>query len=108
MYDFAKEMHFDVRGAGNKSNRHRTLIKLHKTPGLTVSSSGVSKTKLISSDPNELCDRLKILLQEKQAGKISHLINEENVAIVDKLLEYKCISKKQHKQLLIKGNLLLK
>ena len=28
------------------------------------------------------------------------------IAIVDKLLEYKCISKKQQKQILIKCNLL--
>ena len=33
-------------------------------------------------------------------------INEETVAIVDKLLEYKCITKKQHKQILIKCNLI--
>ena len=34
------------------------------------------------------------------------MINEEIVAIVDKLLENKCISKKQRKQILSKGNLL--
>ena len=28
------------------------------------SASGVSKTTFLSSDPNELCDRLKLLLQE--------------------------------------------
>ena len=32
--------------------------------------------------------------------------NEEIVAKVDKFLEYKCISKKQQKQILIKCNLL--
>ena len=53
----------------------------------------------------KLCDRLKLLLQEKHAGNNSDIINEEIVAIVDKLLEYKCISKKQHKQILIKCNL---
>ena len=41
-----------------------------------------------------------MLLQEKQAGNNSDLINQEIVAIVDKLLEYKCISKKQHEQIL--------
>ena len=73
-----------------------------------VSASGVSKTIFLSSDPNELCDRLKLLLQEKQTGNNSDIINEEIVAIVDKLLEYKCISKKQHKQILIKYDLLNK
>ena len=102
MYDFAKEMHFDLKAQGNKSTRDRTLIKLLESPGLMVSASGVSKTILLSSDPDELCNRLKLLLQEKHAGNNSDLINDEIVAIVDKLLEYKCISKKQHKQILIK------
>ena len=106
MYDFAKEMHFDPKASGNKSTRDRKLIKLLNSPGLIVSASGVSKTIFLSSDANELCDRLKYLLQEKHAGNNSDIINEEIVVIVDKLLEYKCISKKQHKQILLKCNLL--
>ena len=105
MYDFAKEMHFDMKAAGKKPTRDKTLIKLLKSPGLMVSASGISKTIFLSSDPDELCERLKLLLQEKHAGNNSDIINEI-VAIVDKLLEYKCISKKQHKQILIKCNLL--
>ena len=108
MYFFAKEMHFDTKALGNKSTRDRTLIKLLKSPGLMVSASGVSKRTFLSSDPNELCDRLKLLLQEKHAGNNSDIINDEIVAIIDKLLKYKCISKKQHKQILIKCNLLQK
>ena len=71
-----------------------------------VSASGILKTIFLSSDPNELCNRLKLLLQKKQAGNNSDIINDEIVAIVDKLLEYKCISKKEHKQILFKCNLL--
>ena len=108
MYDFAKEMHFDMKAAGDKSVRDRTLIDLLKSPGLIVSASGVSKTIFLSSDPDELCDRLKLLLQEKHAGNNSDIINDEIVAIVDNLLEYKCITKKQHKQILIKCNLINK
>ena len=108
MYDFAKEMHFDQNAVGNKSSRDRKLIKLLKSPGLTVSASGVSKTIFLSSDPDELCDRLKLLLQEKHAGNNSDIINDEIVAIIDALLVYGCITKKQHKQILIKCNLLNK
>ena len=108
MYDFAKEMHFDQNAVGNKSTRDRKLIKLLKSPGLMVSASGISKTIFLSSDPDELCERLKLLLQEKHAGNNSDIINEEIVVIVDKLLEYKCISWKQHKQILIKCNLINK
>ena len=106
LYDFAKDMNFDTKALLNKSTRDRTLLKLLNSPGLMVSASGVSKTIFLSSDPNELCDRLKVLLQEKQAGNNSDIINEEIIAVVEKLLEYKCISKKQHKQILIKCNLL--
>ena len=107
-YDFAKEMHFDPRAVGSKSIRDGKLVKLLSSPGLMISASGVSKTIFLSSDPNELCDRLKILLQEKNAGNNSDIINNEIVVIIDKLLEYKCISKKQHKQILIKCNLINK
>ena len=69
-------------------------------------ASAVSQTIFLSSDANELCDRLKLLLKEKHAGNNSDIINEEVVVIIDKLLEYKCITKKQHKQILIKCNLL--
>ena len=70
-----------------------------------VSASGVSKTRFLPSDLNELCDRLNLILQEKLAIYNSNIINDEKVAIVDKLFEYNCISEKQHKQLLIKCNL---
>ena len=108
MYDFAKELHFDPKASGNKSTRDRKLINLLNSPGITVSASVVSKTMFLSSDHNELCDRLKLLLQEKHAGNNSDKINDEIVIIVDKFLEYKCISKKQLKQFLIKCTLLQK
>ena len=105
MYDFAKEMNFEMKAQGNKSTRDRTLIKILKTPA--IMASGIS-TVYLSSDPDEFCNSLKLLLQEKHPGNNSEIINEEVVAIVDKLVEYKCLSKKQHKQTLIKCNLLNK
>ena len=99
-------MIFDTKAQGNNSTRDRTLIKLLKSPGLMDSASVVSKTIFLSSHPDEFCDRLKLLLQEKQAGINSDIFNEEIVAIVDKLLELKCISKKQHRQILKKCDLL--
>ena len=103
IYEFAKEMNYDTKSTGRPSTRHTSIIKILESPA--IMASGVSKTIILSSDPNELCDRLKLLLQEKNAGNNSDIINDEIVAIVDKLLEYKCISKKQHKQILIKCNL---
>ena len=105
LYDFAKETIFDTKAQGKKSTRDRSLIKLLKSPGLMVSASGISNTTFLTSDLDELCNRLKLLLQEKHAGNNSNMINQEIVAIVDKLLEYKCISEKQHKQILFNCNL---
>ena len=104
IYEFAKEMNFNNRQIGNKSDRDKSIIRLLKSPA--IMASGISKTIFLPSDPDELCNRLKLILQEKHAGNNSDLNNEEIVAIVDKLLEYKCITKKQHKQILIKCNLL--
>ena len=104
IYEFVKEMNFNIRQKGNKSDRDKSIIRLLRSS--RIMASGVSKTIFLSSDPDELCNRLKLLLQEKQAGNNSDIINQEIVAIVDKLLEYKCISKKQHKQILNKCNLL--
>ena len=106
MYDFAKIMNFDLKAQSNKSTRDRTLTKLNKSPA--IMASGISKTIFLSSDPDEIFSWLKFLIQEKHAGNNSDIFKDEIVAIVDKLLEYKCISKKQHKQILIKHNLLNK
>ena len=104
IYEFAKEMNYDTKSTGRPSVRHNSMVRLLDQP--SIMASGFSKTIILSSDPNDLCDRLKLLLQEKHGGNNSNLIDEEIVAIVDKLFEYKCISKKQHKQILIKCNLL--
>ena len=104
IYEFAKEMNYDTKSTGRPSIRHNSIVRLLDQPA--IMASGFSKTIFLSSDPNELCDRLKLLIQKKHGGNNSNLIDEKIVAIIDKLLEYKCISKKQHGQILIKCNLL--
>ena len=104
IYEFGKEMKYKLKNKGRPSIRHNSMIRLLNQP--PIMASGFSKTIFLSENADELCDRLKLLLQEKHGGNNSNLIDEEIVAIVDKLLEYKCISKKQHKQILIKCNLL--
>ena len=97
-------MNYDVKSPGRPSIRHDSVVKILNSPA--IMASGVSNIIILSSDSNELCDRLRLLLQEKHAGNNSDLINDEIIAIVDKLLVYKCITKKQHNQILIKCNLL--
>ena len=45
MYDFAKELNFDIKLLGRKSTRDSTLIKLHKSPA--IMASGVSTVFLL-------------------------------------------------------------
>ena len=103
IYEFGTEMNFNTKQKGRKSDRDSSFIKLLKPPDIKASGNS---TNFLSADPDELCDRLKLLLQEIQAGNNSDIISDEIVAIVDKLMEHKCITKKQHKQFLIKCNLL--
>ena len=53
-------MNFNNRQKGRKSNRDKSMIKLLKPP--TIMASSVSKTIFLSSDPDEKCYRLKLLL----------------------------------------------
>ena len=96
-FEFREEMKFNNKNNGKKSNRHRTLDNLPES--LAIMASGTS-TMFSSSDPNDLCDRLNLFLQMQKAGSNSHLIIDEIDAKVGKLLEYKCISKTQHKFLI--------
>ena len=104
IYEFAKEMNFNIEQKGNKSDPDKSIIRLLKSPA--IMASGISRTIIRSSDPNELCDRLRLLLQEKHAGNNSDKINDEIVARVEKLLEYISISKEKHNQIFIKCNLI--
>ena len=111
IYVFAKEIYFDGKTWGNKSTRDESPIGLLKTPGIMISASGFSschkkvffKNKILSSDPNELCDRLKLLIREKQGGNTFDIINKENVAMADKPWEPNFISLKHHKIFLLKN-----
>ena len=96
IYEFGKEMNFNFKQKGRKSDRDKSLIKLLKSSAITA--SGIS-TMFLPSDPDKVCQRWKLLLQEKQTRNNSSIISDEVVAIVDKLSEYKCISKKQHNQI---------
>ena len=60
IYEFGKEIKFNIKQKGRKSNRDKPLTKLLKSPA--IMASGFS-TKFLPSDANEKCDRLKLLLQ---------------------------------------------
>ena len=99
IYEFEKEMSFDIRIIERKSNSYKSPKTLLTSPAIIVSRIS---TMFHPKNPFELCDRFILLLQQKQAGKISHLIKEKLFGIVDKILEYKSISSELHKSLLVK------
>ena len=69
-----KKMYFDGGALGNKSTRDKSLLRLLKSPAIMVSTSSVSScTRLLPSNPNELCDRSKFSLYENEAGINSHI-----------------------------------
>ena len=51
------------------------------------------------SDPDELVDQLLLLYFEKLRGNDNPQLNEQIIAIVDKLLEYECITTNQHQNM---------
>ena len=101
-FDFAEEMFSDEKAFSNSSTMDESVDRQLKVPAPLVSASGVSSSmRFIPSNPNELYDRIKLLLQEKQTGKSSNIITESIITIADKVLEYKCISTKQYRFFLI-------
>ena len=85
-------MFFDEKALSNRNTRNKYLIRLHKSPG--IMASGVS-IKLLPENSNELCDRWKLILQEKQVENNSDRIDKEITAIAYKILKHKRISTKQ-------------
>ena len=98
-YEFGVEMKCNIKQKTRKSNRGEPLMKLLQSPAIMV--SGIS-TVFLPENLIESCDRLKLLQQEKQAGNLCNIFDEDIVAMSDKLIEYKRISTKQPKVLLVK------
>ena len=92
--DFANELCFDEKALSKKTDRDKSPMR--KIKSHAIMACAIS-TRFLSSNLNELCDRLKSLVQKKQAGNNFIIFNPKIIAIADKPLENKCISTKQHK-----------
>ena len=134
IYNFLNDMKYDIIYGDKKSIRYQFNKELYSryqlqgftqgqsqsyTQGFTGSglngesyretsrSSTRSSTQqyiFLPYDPDELVDQLKLLYFQKVGGNDSFLINEQIIAIIDKLLEYECISPSQHQN--IRSNLI--
>ena len=102
-------MYFDEKVLANRNTRDKSPFNMLKPPAVLARSveekplqtKRNKNTSLLVSNPNELCDWIKILLQEEQAGTKPNMSTEEIVAITDKLLEYNRIIKEQSSTLVI-------
>ena len=95
IYNFLKDMKYDLNYGDKKSNRYN-IIKYLFQPHL---GSGLNFV-FLPSDPDELVDQLKLLFFEKVGGNDNPMLNEQIIAIADKLLQYQCITTNQHQNIL--------
>ena len=78
-------MRFDFKQVGRPSTSERSLKK--KCLNHQLSSLREFQQYFLPENPIELCDGLIILLQDKQAGNNSDIINEKTFAVVDRIPE---------------------
>ena len=71
MYEFAMELSFNEDALGNRSNRETFFFRLLKSPAILVSGISVF---ILPENLDEFLERIKLLFQEKEAGKKSIII----------------------------------
>ena len=93
--DLMDEMFLDIRAKGKFSKDNIVIINYFNRRDIISSEL---RTIFLSENINELSDRFKLILQEKQAGKYSNVNDEEKVALNIRLLQYKGLTPTQHKK----------
>ena len=107
IHSFLNDMKYNLNYGDKKSKRYyfiKDLINQYKYQHipyqLSQLGSGFNQYVFLSSDPDELVDQLKLLYFEKVGGNDNPMLNEQIIAIADKLLQYKCITTNQHQNIL--------
>ena len=109
IYRFLNDMNHNINYGDKKSIRYSFIKDLYSGYQQLQSFAGsglgsctrsyANQSIFLPSDPDELVDRLKLLCFEKAGGSDSFLLNEQIMAIVDKLLECECTTPSQHQNL---------
>ena len=96
-YYFIKDLHnqYYQLGSGLQSYARKLSRKLSRSN----SQSYTNQYIFLPSDPDELVDQLELLYFEKLGGNDNPQLNEQIIAIVDKLLEFECITTNQHQNM---------
>ena len=88
---FLNDMSYTIKKGDMKSDRYN-FIKQVLQPQLR---SGFNQYSFLSPDPDVLIDKIKLIVFEKVRGNDNHIVSEQIVAIVDKLLQQECITTNQ-------------
>ena len=103
IYNFLKDMKYDLNYGDKISKRYyfiKDLINQYTyRDQQSQLGSGFNQYVFLPSDPDELVDQLKLLYFEKVGGNDNPMLNEQIIAIADKLLQYQCITTNQHQNL---------
>ena len=94
-YNFLRDMNYDLNYGDKKSNRYNFINSMLQ-PQIGCGLNFV----FLPSDPDELVDQLKLLYFEKVGGNDNPMLNEQIIAIADKLLQNQCITTNQHQNLI--------
>ena len=107
IYSFLNDMKYNINYGDKKSKIYyfiKDLINQYKYQHipyqLSQLGSGFIQYVFLPSDPDELVDQLKLLYFEKVGGNDNPMLNEQIIAIADKLLQYQCITTIQHQNLI--------
>ena len=103
-------MNYNINSGDKKSMRFYFIEDLHNqyyqlgcglpSYARKLSRSYTNQYVFVPSDPDELVDQLKLVYFEKLGGNDNPQLNKQIIAIVDKLLEYECITTNQHQNMI--------
>ena len=106
IHSFLNDMKYNLNYGDKKSKRYyfiKDLINQYKYREIPYRDSpwgsGLNFV-FLPSDPDELVDQLKLIVLEKVGGNGNPMLNEQIIAIADKLLQYQCITTNQHQNIL--------
>ena len=113
IFNFLNDMNYNTNYGDKKSNRYNFIKNLYnqyyqqsyQQPQTLNNQLGsglrscANQYVFLPSDPDELVDQLKLLYFEKVGGNDDPQLNEQIIAIVDKLLKFECITPSQHQNM---------
>ena len=93
-------LNLTIRVKAQKMNNYVTSVKNIYDRESEKSSSSLA-TRFLPEYADQSCNRLRIIIQEKQCGNGSNNFGDELFVIFDNLLEYQCVIKTLHKNFFI-------